>query len=63
MFLSLRFSFLYFNNTDVLFSEMHFTCCEFYFPLKVILMFVIALISFAAVEETDETFLCNQKLQ
>lgn len=46
-----------------MFSEIHFTCCEFYFPLKVMLMIGIALIPFAAVEETDETFLCNQKLQ
>lgn len=55
--------YVYFNNTDVLFSEIRFTCCELYFPLKVILMFGIALILFAAVEETDEAFLRNQKLQ
>lgn len=33
------------------------------FSAKVIAMFGIALIPFSTIEETDENFLCNQKLQ
>lgn len=57
-----RCIFLYFSNTDVLFSEIDFTCSKLNFPLKVMLMFGIAFIPFAAVEETDDAFLCDQKL-